>query len=117
MTSTGAWASFGLALAGAIAAAVSGASSSSSSSSSSTRPPPPTHLGSLPGWRLATDVTPAVTAFASSVLRSGLAYGETLVRTIDGRQYLARVEPHYDDHAGGGVRWHRGVTVYEKATG
>lgn len=80
-----------------------------------TRPQQPHPLAPLSGWHIVPDsrVTQAVTALARDALTSPLDYGQVLGRTIDGARYLARVEDHYDDHAGGGLRWHRGVTVYE----
>lgn len=74
------------------------------------RPPAPASLPDLAGWRPLRDVTPAAAALGLDVLRSALDYGATVERGA----LLARVEPHYDDHAGGGERWHRGVTVYER---
>lgn len=76
-------------------------------------PHPPLPLPSSANWRIVTKITPAVTALAREVLASPLDYNETAEREIDGVRYLARIEDHYDDHAGGGLRWHRGVTVYE----
>lgn len=74
------------------------------------RPPPPVTLPDIVGYRAAPDSAEA-TALALEVLHGPLEWGGTVER--DG--LLARVEPHYDDHAGGGLRWHRGVTVYVAA--
>jgi len=77
--------------------------------------------------------------FATQVLKSQLQYGQGVIKTIDGKTVLARVEPHKDNHpklierckqlgipynlSNPRVKeesskipayWHRGVTVYEK---
>lgn len=44
----------------------------------------------------------------------GLSYGQGLVETIEGVTYAFRVEPHYDDHVGGILQWHPGISVWTK---
>jgi len=79
------------------------------------RPDPPAPLLPPPaGYTFGKSLPSAVVAHAREVLNdSSFQYGDTDTQTVNGVDYIHRVEPHYDDHAGGGLRWHRGVTVYQ----
>ena len=69
--------------------------------------------------------TPAVGQVAKSLL--GGEFGTTTPFTIDGHQFMARVEPHYHQPPPAGTPpeeqrkypkpwgWHKGVTVYKSA--
>ncbi|HEY9867847.1 MAG TPA: hypothetical protein V6D08_01460 [Candidatus Obscuribacterales bacterium] len=61
-------------------------------------------------------ISPGVVAMARSLL-SG-EYGTETPFEMDGKRYMARVEPHYGPpgRKNGPVGWHKGVTVYEAAT-
>lgn len=80
-------------------------------------PPPPVPLpGTPPGYEPGTNLSSATVAYAHQVLNnSAYQYGDRVHQTFDGIDYIFQVEPHYDDHAGGGLRWHRGVTVFQPA--
>lgn len=75
----------------------------------------PELFGAPAGYRVVRVVTPEITAKAIEVKNKinivGYGYTEEF-----GKKYLARVEPHYDNHPknGGDAYWHPGVTVYEK---
>lgn len=82
----------------------------------SSRPPPPAVLPGLSGWKYTARSSPGITSLAVGLL--GASYGTTKEVTIDGIDYLARVEPHYDNHPHGWTGppyWHTGVSVYERA--
>lgn len=61
-------------------------------------------------------ISPGVVATARSLL-SG-EYGTETPFEMDGKRYMARVEPHYGPpgRKNGPLGWHKGVTVYEAAT-
>lgn len=81
-------------------------------------PPPPVLLPELPkGWRRATSgsITPAIQKTAVAVLKTaGIEYGGGHVLEIAGRVLAFRREPHYDDHIGGVLKWHPGISVWER---
>lgn len=70
-------------------------------------PPPSGYVGG-------TNLPSSVVAHAREVLNnSSFKYGDTDQQTVNSIVYIHRVEPHYDDHVGGYLHWHRGVTVYQ----
>jgi len=79
-------------------------------------PPAPVTLDPLPsGWAYAGSVTPAIVAEANKILGdSEYQYGDGVSKEFDGVMYAFRVEPHYDDHVGGYLHWHRGVSVWRR---
>ena len=77
-------------------------------------PPPPIVLPNLPpGWSRGNVPSPVVKR-AREVLSMQLSYGQGVVDTIDGVTYAFRNEPHYDDHVGGVLQWHPGISVWTK---
>lgn len=78
-------------------------------------PPPPAPLLPPPsGYTFGSNLPSAVVARAREVLNdSSFGYGDTSVQRVNGIDYIHRIEPHYDDHVGGVLKWHRGVTVYQ----
>lgn len=78
-------------------------------------PPPPANLPQLPrGWVRANVPSPVVKR-AHEVMRMPFEYGQGIVETINGTMYAFRREPHYDDHVGGILMWHPGISVWTRA--
>lgn len=105
----------GLAL-GALGLVLLAARRAAGASTPSTRPPPPSPIPPPPaGYRYARSVGPAVTARARAMLGAPLGTVEAV--EDGGRTYVLRMEWHFDDHAGGGLRWHPGVSAFEPVAG
>lgn len=75
---------------------------------------PPVLLPNLPAGWSRRNVPPPAVKRAHDVMRMGLSYGQGMVETIEGITYAFRVEPHYDDHVGGFLHWHPGISVWTK---
>ena len=77
-------------------------------------PPPAPLLGPPSGYTSGKSLPSAVVQHAVAVLNdSSFQYGDTDVQSYNGVDYIHRVEPHYDDHVGGVLKWHRGVSVFQ----
>src|SRR5687767_13210210 len=72
------------------------------------RRPEPTRLARLPGWTPARRVTTKERRWAEKVLRLNSRLGAFVIRRVDRREVLGRVEIH--QHPGGEP--HRGVSLY-----
>jgi len=84
-------------------------------------PPPPVTVPIPAGWVHLSKVPHAVQLFAAEVLKqvkptAPPPYGYFEQRTIDGTDYAAIIEPHYDNHVSEDFRWHPGVSILGKAT-
>jgi hypothetical protein len=68
------------------------------------------------GYRALTSVSPDVGKVAKSLL--GNDFGTMIPFTLNGINYMARLEPHYHPPGfkGGPNGWHKGVTVYESSS-
>jgi hypothetical protein len=44
----------------------------------------------------------------------GFKYGQGLVKDVEDAVYAFRMEPHYDDHVGGKLMWHPGISVWRR---
>lgn len=79
-------------------------------------PPPPVYLADLPaGWARSQTASAEVTQRAIQVLNTtSYRYGDGEVVELGGKTLAFRIEPHYDDHVDGILRWHRGVSVWER---
>lgn len=66
------------------------------------------------GYVILKEVTPEISSLAKSLLKGD--YGTMTPFTIDGKKYIARVEPHYHppDYKNGPKNWHKGVSVFIK---
>lgn len=80
-------------------------------------PPPPVPLLPPPaGYVFGRNLPAAVVTRAREVLNDRqFKYGDASNQNVNGVNYIHRIEPHYDDHVDGILRWHRGVTVYQQA--
>jgi len=81
------------------------------------RPPKPSEVNIPAGWyRLQdSDVTPAMTAFATDVLKQVKPLGDLQTTTLDGKQVGAFTEWHWDDHVDNTLKWHRGVSILARS--
>jgi len=80
-------------------------------------PPPPSPIVVPAGWtQLKGAVSPALTAFAVSVLVQRRPIGDLLVSMIDGKSIGALTTWHYDNHVGHVLKWHRGISLLQEAT-
>lgn len=80
-------------------------------------PPPPSPIVVPAGWtQLKPPVSPAMTAFAVSVLVQRRPIGDLLVSMIEGKSIGAFTTWHYDDHVGHVLKWHRGISLLQEAT-
>lgn len=80
-------------------------------------PPPPVPLLAPPeGYVFGRKLPAGVVTRAREVLQDrSFQYGDSSTQIYNGVTYIHRIEPHYDDHVDGILRWHRGVTVYQPA--
>lgn len=71
--------------------------------------------GAPQGYKSLTSVTPAVAKIAATLLHN--EFGTMIPFTLNGIQYMARLEPHYHPPGfkGGPNGWHKGVTVYQSS--
>lgn len=82
-------------------------------------PPAPAAINPPPsGYKRTVTVSQKPAAHAAVVLSSHLReYGYEERRAFDGVCYVFRVEPHYDAHVGGVLKWHPGVSVFTPVDG
>ena len=79
-----------------------------------TGPRPAPSYGKPDGYSFGVRLPTAVVEHANEVLNnSAFGWGDTDTQDYGGIRYLHRIEVHCDDHSGGGVHYHRGVTVYQ----
>lgn len=58
--------------------------------------------------------SPTIAAFARQVLNENQPYGYFETTTINGTEYGALVEPHWDNHVSANYKWHPGVSVLRR---
>jgi hypothetical protein len=68
------------------------------------------------GYGPVKSVRPEFSLVAVQFLKSNPPYGMRQEFTVDGKDYIARVEPHPPAKERGLNIWHKGVTVYERIT-
>jgi hypothetical protein len=84
-------------------------------------PPPPVNVPTPAGWVHLSKVPHAVQLFAAQVLKDHVKptapppYGYFEPRTIDGTDYAAIIEPHWDNHVSEDFKWHPGVSILGKS--
>lgn len=85
-------------------------------------PPPPVTVPTPAGWVHLGKVPHAVAVFAKGVFDAKVKptapppYGYFEQRTIDGTEYAAIIEPHYDNHVSEDFRWHPGFSILGRAS-
>jgi len=75
------------------------------------RPAAPSIVLVPAGWAHSKTRTPAMTAFAVSVLAKRNPIGHLERATIEGSKIGALTEWHWDNHVGGQWKWHRGISL------
>jgi lysophospholipase L1-like esterase len=86
----------------------------------SPRPPPPAIVVIPPGWeRLSPKTIPYqvanhLTRFATTILVQRRPLGDIQSIELEGKQFGAMTDLHFDDHVGGTWKWHRGMTLVRK---
>jgi hypothetical protein len=75
------------------------------------RPPPPSVVVVPAGWVHTKTRTPAMTAFAVSVLAKRKPIGDLEISNVEGVRVGALTEWHWDNHVGGEWKWHRGISL------
>jgi hypothetical protein len=81
-------------------------------------PPPPVNVPTPVGWEHLPDSksSPDIVKFAQGVLAGGHPYGYFEETTINGHQYAAIVEPHWDNHVSANYKWHPGVSILKRSS-